>query len=237
MTTLDMSGLRVPAPELPPRIVAHIYGWEKTGKTHFALSGRKPAVLFNLDGGDEGVAEQFDGVFVYDIPRVRAASSFGAPEGANQNAWMAQWQDMYAKLCAAYAARVGTVVIDTMTELYALGRLAHFGKLDQVMPQQYAKVYRDMEHIVQLAREQRDTTTVFISRMREDYETKAERWDGWKNTAYEAQVNVLTDRSPSGFRARIESCRQNAAVMGMAIEDASQLTLTYLEWLVREWRP
>ena len=44
---------------LPKRLVISLAGFEKTGKTHLAFTGKSPIVIFNLDLGTEGVIEKF----------------------------------------------------------------------------------------------------------------------------------------------------------------------------------
>ena len=74
---------------LPKRLVISLAGFEKTGKTHLAFTGKSPIVIFNLDLGTEGVIEKSQAagkeIYVYDVPVERPTGLIASPDGASQD--------------------------------------------------------------------------------------------------------------------------------------------------------
>ena len=228
--------------ELPQRMIIGISGYEKTGKTHLALTGRPPIAVINLDIGLEGVVEKFQSekdVWVYTVPY---APPGGVDEpNANAEVWKHQWEQMRQALSQVYAANPGTVIIDTMTEVYELARLANFGKLTQ-MAHLYGEVNAGMKAMVRQGYHSLTTTTILLSKMDKDYDTKEPRPKGWRDLRFHTQANIVTWRDPmqngvEAFRATVESCRQNPVLMGMELKGDQLNVATYLEWLIREYKP
>ena len=61
-TTIDSlkeNGWQAGAPAAPRRLVCSIEGWDKSGKTHLAMTAPEPIVYLDLDVGTEGVKERF----------------------------------------------------------------------------------------------------------------------------------------------------------------------------------
>ena len=204
-------------------------------------------MVINLDVGDEGVVEKFAAtgkeIYVYNIPLQRPTVLINASEGASQEIWKKQWADINTKLEQVYALNPGTVVIDTMTEVYELARLAHFGKTDQIMPNKYGVVYAEMRSLVRQAYAAENTTTVFVHKMGIGFDSKQPEIKGWKEMDYMTQVNLRNDRTPpeSGYGidnyfTTIKDCRQNPNINGYSLRDEN-FAISYLEWFVLEWRP
>ena len=221
-----------PEAVLPPRLVVGVHGWEKAGKTHFALTGRKPIRVFNLDSGLEGVVEKFgDDVLEWKYPMVRPNVIADSPENANPEFWQRHWKAFMAAVSKVYAEEPGTVIFDTFTEVYEEGRLAHFGKLEQIQPQRYGVVYAELRGILRMAHDAQNTTTVFISKSEADFNTGKEQPKGWKELQSRTQVNLHIENKA----ATIIQCRQRLDVEGIPLEGAN-FSLRYLEWLIREWQ-
>ena len=241
-------GLIVPsADSVPRRLVIALSGFEKTGKTHLALTGRSPIVLFNLDVGEEGVVEKFKAagkeVYIHQIPLERPTSLITSPDGASQEVWKKNWKDLNTKLEQVYALNPGTVIIDTWTEAYELARLAHFGKVDQVMPNRYGPVFAEMAAAVRQAYDAESTTTVFTHKMGINFDTKQPEVKGWSQMPYMVQVNLENKRTPSqlgygldDYSCTIKDCRQNPHVNGYALRD-NTFSIEYLETFVLDWSP
>ena len=241
-------GLISPSLETTPqRIIASIAGFEKTGKTHLSMTGRSPIVIINLDVGTEGVAEKFKAtgqdVYVHNIELQRPTSLIEASDGASHAVWKQQWIELNRKLEQIYTLNPGTVVIDTMTEVYELVRLAHFGKMDQVMPNRYGPVFAEMKAMVRQAYAAERTSTVFIHKMGTNFDTKQPEVKGWRDMDFMVQVNLRNDRTPpeagfglDNYYSVIKDCRQNPYTNGMRLE-GEQFSLQYLEWVILQWRP
>ena len=241
-------GLSVPEPDaIPYRLVVSLAGFEKTGKTHFALTGRPPIVVVNLDVGLEGVAEKFKAagkeVYIHNIPLVRPTSLIESDDGASKEIWQRQWRELNVMLSQVYALNPGTVILDTWTEGYELARLAHFGKLSQVQAHQYGPVFAEMRSVIRQAYASRHTTTVFVHKMGLEYETKVPEVKGWNQMDFHVQVNLRNGKNPApaGFGleeiyTQIKDCRQNPDTNGYLLQEAT-FSLEYLEWFVLRWRP
>ncbi|MBW2622644.1 MAG: AAA family ATPase [Deltaproteobacteria bacterium] len=205
----------------PRRVVASVAGREKTGKTHFACTGPGPVIFFNIDIGTEGVVGKFQEsgkqVFVYDV-RV--------PKGAPQDTYKTMWTDFRTRVDAAYGLKEGTIVMDTGTEAYELARLAHFGKLTQVMPHHYVEVNSEWRELMRLAYDS-TMNTIFIHKMKpkwvnnqrtSEYETA-----GFNEMDYLTQVNLIMYREDiegggmPNFSAFIKDCRQNPKISGTVL--------------------
>ena len=245
-------GLTTPdANRVPRRLVVSLAGLEKTGKTHFALTGRPPIVIFNLDVGTEGVVEKFVAqgkeVYVHNIPLSRPAGMLKNAAASEEvsDSWRSKWVDLSVKLEQVYALNPGTVVVDTWTEAHELARLAHFGKLSQVQPHNYGPVNDDMAALVRQAYRAEQTTTVFLQKMRTKFGTNPPELEvhGWSQMDYMVQVNLRNGKSPnqSGqgidtYFSQIKDCRQNPHVVGYGLS-GDAFSLEYLENLVLDWRP
>ena len=240
----EQAGFAPAGQEAPRRLVLSIVGEEKTGKTHLALTGRPPVVLFNLDVGMEGVVEKFTQagkqVYHYDIPVERVRSDDVAGQ---QDVWKQQWYDFVQRFQGVYDLAPGTVIVDTWTEVYELARLAHFGKTEQVMPQHYAAVNAELRSLVRHAYNSTETTTAFISKMGTNFNSGQPEVKGFRDTAYLVQLTLQNSHQNADggvgagvFQSQVISCRQNPATQGFALLD-EKFDLSYLEWLTHDWRP
>lgn len=207
--------------EVPKRLVMSLSGLEKSGKTHFALTAPPPIIFFNIDIGTEGVVHKFqaDGkrVFVYDV-RVR--------RGAQKSAYETLWFELRSRMETAYKLGVGTIVVDTGTEAYELARLAHFGKLTQVLPHHYTEVNAEWRELLRLAYDS-TMSTVFVHKMKpkwvNDKRTADYELSGFSEMGYMSQINVTTFREDiaddggvvtSEFGLLVKDCRQSPDVNG-----------------------
>lgn len=204
------AGFEYPATTIPRRLIANVNGLPKTGKTHFALTGKKPIVYFNLDNGDEGVIQQFlpdKEIIQYNVH---------IPEGEDKKVYDALWTDLRKKFDMALQMPQGTVVMDTASEGYELSRLAEFGKLAGVKPFNYADVYREWRKIIDDCYASK-VSVVFIHTLKPRYvdDKRTSEYDvaGYNQMEYISQINIRTFRTihpetkQSMFSARVIDCR------------------------------
>jgi hypothetical protein len=113
------------------------------------------------------------------------------------------------------------VIVDTDTEVYELARLAKFGKLSQVMPQNYTEVNNEYREVLRLAYDS-PMNSVFIHKMKPKYINNARTADyepsGFGDMEYNSQINVITyredgDEGPE-FSVFVKDCRSNPNVNG-----------------------
>jgi hypothetical protein len=207
--------------EEPRRIVASVGGREKSGKTNLALTAPDPIWFFNIDIGTEGVVGKFQRsgkkVYTYDV-RV--------PKGAKQDVYQAMWKDVRSRLEAVYRHDVGTLVMDTATEGFELARLAHFGKLTQIMPHHYTEVNSEWREVLRMAYDS-NMNTILIHKQKPKYvnnvRTAEYETSGFGEIAYMVQANIVTyrengrDGAPPTFSLLIEDCRKNPDLCGQIL--------------------
>jgi len=231
---------------IPQRLIIKLAGPEKTGKTHYALTGPEPIIYFSIDIGTEGVVEKFQQsgkqVLLYEIKYER---------GKSAGEYKSLWDNVLQRLDAALQVDYGTLVIDTWTEIYELARLAHFGKLSQVQPHNYGPVYAELRGIID-AIYGTGMSAVLLAKMAKAFETKELEEKGFSDTDFKVQANLRTSRqditnqetgiTTPVFTANVKDCRQNPFINGMALSSVNQdgmsrFDMGYLIWLVHSWRP
>ena len=202
--------------ETPRRLIASLSGREKTGKTHFALTAPEPILFLNVDIGTEGVVNKFQAqgkqVLVYDV-RVS--------KEATKELYASMWQDLKMRIRKSYGLRTGTVVWDTATEVYELARLAHFGKLTQVMPHNYSEVNNEWRDLLRTAYDS-SLNTVFIHKMKPKWvnnvRTNEYELSGFSEMDYLSQINLITYREGEGneveFSVFVKDCRSDPTLGG-----------------------
>ena len=217
----DMSslGFRPADSTAPPRrLIASISGLEKSGKTDLALTAPGPILFINVDKGTEGVVHKFASkdIWVYDVQK--------PPEGAGMAEWLPVYQELEKMLKRAFTYNEGTVVVDSHTEVYAIHRMARFGKLTQIMPHKYTELNAENRALLRLAYDS-DMSAVFLHRLKKRYVN--DNWDGisydrdgYTSLEYDVQVNARTLATPSptgmgmDFSLQVLDCRQNPNIVG-----------------------
>jgi len=100
-------------------------------------------------------------------------------------------------------------------------RIAMLGKLTQVMPNQYGPVNAEFRHIFNLAK-QSNANLLINHRMNDEYvndkPTGRLKRAGFRNTAYEVQVNLRSSKKGSDFQIQIIDCRHDPGLDGTMIE-------------------
>jgi len=222
LSKLQSMGFTDKVVETPKRLIVSIRGGQKEGKTHFALTAKPPILFYNIDIGTEGVVgkfqEGFDGqapkqIFVYDV-RV--------PAGEAQSVYKPMWADLKQRLELSWTLRQGTVVVDTGGEAYELARLAHFGKLTQIMPHQYTQVNSEWRELMRRAYDS-DMSTIFIHKQKPKYvnNVRTSEYDlaGFSEMGYLSQINLVSHRQDSDgeepeFSMEVVDCRHKASLGG-----------------------
>jgi len=197
-----------------------IDGREKSGKSHFALSGPEPIGVINLDIGLDGVVQKWQDdkeIHVKDISVNIQELKELTPQQAAQEADRA-----YTEVVRAYRAVLGTartVVWDNATEIWELLRMARFGKLDHVKPHHYGPVNAEYRELIRMAYDQDKTNLILLHKMKDEYvddkRTGLVKRAGFADTGFLVQVNALSWREPGVpvpdcFNLTINDCRQNA---------------------------
>jgi len=219
-TTIDSlkeNGWQAGAPAAPRRLVCSIEGWDKTGKTHLAMTAPEPIIYLDLDVGTEGVIEKFSKELLW--YQVDQPEKLGNHRDV-MDRFGKIWADLLTRVGEALQLEEGTLVIDTFTEAYEIARLAHFGKLAQVQPHEYAKCYSDLREILRLASKSK-MNTILLHKLGKDFHTGVPEMKGWSDLPYQVQAVLRTRREDTDngpvFSAEVRSCRHKPNLMGKVL--------------------
>jgi hypothetical protein len=178
-----------------PRLTMAVSAPDKNGKSGFGLRATPPVMYFNFDRKIERASLDALGV---DQSNLIIKEVYFNPKDA-QDVHKKKWDEVEeAYLWALKEANsVRSVVIDTETEMWALARLAAFGKVTQVMPHQYVAVNAMYSEMIKQA-ERYDKNVIFLRRVKKEY--KNDNWtgnmevSGFSQLQYLVQVNAAIRR-------------------------------------------
>lgn len=200
---------------VPHRLIVSLDGLEGTGKTHFVLTAPPPIFLFDIDVGVEGVKEKFQDagkdIYTYEV-RV--------PKGEKQNVYKELWREVLERVDKIYDYNEGTLGIDTNSELYELARLAHFGKLTQVLPHHYTEVKAEFREVLRRA-DDSNMNLVLVHKVKPVYvnnvRTKEYEIAGFDEAKYMVQVSLTMFKEWDAegnihFGYTINKCRDKAGL-------------------------
>ena len=216
---LKNSGWQATAKLAPRRSIMSIEGLDKSGKSRLAMSAPEPIVYLDLDVGTEGVIEPMMAQREILLYQVEQPSKLGT-QSQVMDRFSAVWQDIQARVSEALQLESGTLVIDTFGEAYEICRLAHFGKLAQVQPHQYANCYKDLREICRVAYKSH-MNCILLHKLGSNFHTGELEFQGWKDVPFQVQTTLRTSRenSPTGpvFSAEVMSCRRQMTLMGQTL--------------------
>lgn len=196
------------------RLIMTLFGGQKSGKTHFALTAPGPIVYFALEPGLEGVVEQFNktkkiyigGVVDKNGNYPSYVFAKPAPKGDRKgaeylehvrNAAAPVWEKLMTDWTNALKSDARTLVMDTASAAYDLGRFAYLGMAGKAAPKddpygiKSSAVKTLMRGLVSDTFSC-DKNVIFIAREKEvwkDGEPSGEfKSDGWEGLPYECSV-------------------------------------------------
>lgn len=221
-----------------PRLMVAGAGGQRSGKTHFGLTmpksrmnGRSGLAYFAFDKSLEGTGQHLDMTGVEKVEY-----NFQLPVGANYDVsrMMSESRSVKNQFASdlAYAIRTyRSIFIDTGTWLYALLRLAHFGKLN-MKGHHYAAVNAEFREWLRMI--QNGDPNFYIShRLKDEWkgENKTGRQilAGFGEVLYECQITIQHDRNfaegqtadrPANgpFIFQVTDCTQNPDIVGQWFE-------------------
>ena len=243
------------------RLIVSVDGLEKSGKSHFALSGPRPLGYIDFDEGLEGVAQKFplDDVFVSSLGAQFSKASTMAIEGHAVEKVAKAANEVWAQFRKDFIWGLDNLrglVVDTGTEMHELIRLARFGKLTQVMPEMYGPVYGELSSLIKRAYSS-DCSLIILHRLKPEYEQVAEKTStgkrqpgrktgrliraGFKDIGFLVQATVKLDKDDDGFSCTIEHCRHNPKLEGVELpqEIISFPTLAqmiFTDTMIEDWK-
>jgi hypothetical protein len=262
--SLDISGTSFKAlkeQEAPRRLIIGLDALERKGKTHFALTAPGPIAYLQMDPGGDDVLPKAKKLFpkkefvhtkyYVDIKPSDAADRVKVTGIANA-IWSKTVQDFELILPALGR---GTLVVDTASEWFTCLKLARFGKLTQVMPEDYAPVHSEYKRLLRMVY-QSQANVIFLHKLKAEYDRPAGEAnkkgsgkktgnlirDGYSGTGYEMQINARADKEEDGtFIIRVTDCRQNPDLDGQEIPVgemtgfADLATYVYPDTKVKDW--
>jgi hypothetical protein len=199
------------------RLILSIEALEGAGKTRFTLTAPAPIAFINFDYGLEGVIEGYQSAKAIYVATVKLNFAGGRDQIiAAAEAELSKVETNYQT--ALKQAR--TIVIDTGSELWELLRLAAFGKLDKVMPHQYAEVNQQMTRLIKLAYDS-EANLLVTHRLKEqwinDKRTGLYEFAGMKDIPFLVQAHARMWVDQDGYHLKVGKCRQNATVVGLEL--------------------
>jgi hypothetical protein len=219
------------------RLILSTSAHDKCGKTHFATTAPGPIFYLNTDQGDEGVLDKCIAqhknkvIFKKDlfVPRGKKESK----QAVYEKLWT-EFIEVWEAVCDSGKFR--TVVIDTGTDLWTLIRLARFGKLEQVRPENYAPVTAEFEEAMNLPKQYPTLNALYLHKKKKIYlegkDGNGKRTSnftgkyepgGCSSMAYIVQVNLehyRLDQQPDGsrpFGIRVVNNRLNPDCDGLEL--------------------
>ena len=203
----------------PKRSIMSIEGLDKSGKSRLAMTAPEPVIYLDLDVGTEGVIEPMMAQREILLYQVEQPSKLGTASEL-MDRFKVVWQDIQDRVAEALQLESGTLVIDTFGEAYDICRLAHFGKMAQVQPHQYAVAYADLREICRLGYQSR-MNLILLHKLGSNFHTGELEPQCWKEVPYQVQTTIRTSRAstPAGscFSAEVMSCRPRMELMGQKL--------------------
>jgi hypothetical protein len=212
-----------------PRVVLSVAGMPKTGKLHFALTAPGPIVLMSTDKGHEGVAKKFPKKEIWE-----AQYDMHPPKKVREDKdraieWTAgRWEQFCSDYHAALkASGARTVVIDNGSDTYEACRMARFGRLTQVMPENYGPLKAEMRDLIRKAYDH-ECNVIWLHRLKERWEGRSPTGrfeiDGFKEMDSHVQASLVTVREDqfddngkatgSLFKVVVKDSRHNPMLNG-----------------------
>ena len=214
----------------PRRLVMRIGGFDKEGKTHFALTMPPPIALMNIDRGLEGMYEKFARE-----KELHISDDFRAMPSETQEENGVRWDAiMSAYISALEDPHIRSILYDTDTEAWEIARLAYLGKLVGVRELHYPEVNSIFRKVIDMALAH-DKNVIFTCRMRKQY-VKSKSAEGkdkaiWNGKYEESGFSEFGSIAQATLRAkiinengeniptiRVVNCRQNMQMNGEVFE-------------------
>jgi len=231
---------------IPFRIICALWGREKEGKTHTALTFPKPLYYLGLDAGSlEGVIQKFPDEEIY-VSHIKT----GLLNGISAEQTLAQFEQDYGEALREASKRSGTVVVDTYTQIRQLIDNAKLNEVRarrakssnkseedvKVFPFDYAEANVRTGDYINQAWNLPNVNLVLIHRAAKVYDNGGNeipgqfKMQGWGEVPAYAGVTIRMeqDQTDKKFHATIESCRSNPKLRGFRFPDPDYATLRSL---------
>jgi len=206
-----------------PRLTIGVQGLEKDGKTTFAFTMPDPLGVITNDPMTKTIVQK-------ELANGREIYIKYFPEAYSQDTGKKIWEE-YRKVYTTMLQNMRSLVIDTDTGAWSLQRMAAFGKLSQVMPNQYVVTNTRKRMMIREA-EDSNCNVCFVYKVKKRYvenkkgmaqwDGKSYDRDGFGETGYLLQVNLRAFKEPpenglsveKRFKLEVMNCTHNAELDG-----------------------
>lgn len=213
---------QTPSLAAPRRLIVQVNGMQKTGKTTLGLSAPKPLAIINFDIGLEGVIQRFaedvtkGNILVMDMK----SGEYLLQQNLGQDVYEAEWRKFVSGFRIALR-ECKSVMVDTAPEAWELCRLAHFGRLSQVMQHHYAIPNAAFRQLLREAYEH-EVNLILVHHLKAEYVGNTSTGNkvpaGFSRTADLVQMVVYMWRDENNeFCLRIADCRHKPQLNGTVL--------------------
>jgi hypothetical protein len=261
-----------------PRLILSTEGLEGSGKSDFALSAPKPLAYLILDRGFESAKEETavrlqlhrvdQARYSYDKAEAGSTDSATIAKACDDAAWKPFKADLGVALTKGRPKRDAkgkvipgqwepyrTIVIDSASEAWETCRLARFGKLEQVPPNQYTAVNAEFRgHIIRAAFKS-NCNVIYVHKIKDEYVNKVNAQgkeigvktgklvrSGFKEINYQVpnmirHTRELTLSIPERYQIEVLKC-VNAELEGITfagLDFPSFAQLVFPDWPLEYW--
>ena len=226
-TEIKIEGFIESSSVIQRRLILATDGFERSGKSHFALTMPGTVAVINLDTGTDELVRKFKkaGKSVL-VPK----DDFTFKPGGMKGDYEKLWNKVESCIMRCLDVKgLGGMFIDTGTQLSQLKRLAAFGKLTQVMPHHYAQPNEEFRALIRSIYDS-EVNCVIAHKLKKKYvgskkEPGKESWsgdyerDGMNDVGYLVQANVRNGFDPETktFYLKVTDCRHNMDLAGVTI--------------------
>lgn len=214
----------------PKGILASVEGLQKTGKTELGLSMPGNLYILNLNWGLAGIVEKHvragRDIYVQDIQIPLSKELPGQAFTLLASAAAEQWRKAILSLQEAIKApEISSIFIDTGSELWDLLRIARLGKLQQVMPVQYAAVNAEFRQLLQILLTCKKNV-LLSHKVKPEYvnDQRTNRFEraGFGDIGFDVQVELRSERDlkkegDDQFSLTFLDCRANKDLRGQVL--------------------
>ena len=174
------------------QIIINIQGEAKTGKTDWVLrTAPEPVFHLVLDPNGARIHEKIK----HELGRDMHMFQLGYSRGVERKTAVDLWAKLKEATEAALDYGSGTLLIDSGTEEYEIGRLATMGKLSGELAFNYQEVNSQLKDIYR-SYYGSDLCVAVIHKLQNEWQGKSPTGNrvmsGWNDVGYEVQANVDT---------------------------------------------
>lgn len=210
-----------------PRMTVGVDGLTRGGRTTFAFTMPDPIGVITNDPMTKTIVKK-------ELAKGREIHLREFPEAYTQAEGKPLWED-FRKVYTWMLANFRSLIVDTDSGAWSLQRMAAFGKLSQVMPNQYVTINTRKRMMFREA-EDGNCNVCFVYKAKKLYKENKKGQAQWDGVSYERdgfgesqsllQVNIRAFKEPPSedlsveerFKLEVTNCTHNAELDGEVLE-------------------